>query len=96
MAIYKITVKKAFEPGRIVSTSAAKEAVPEPEMFQAISRHLLGDWGDVSEADRSANEYALWNELRLISSYHTKNNVKYSIITEADRSATTVLLPDEY
>ena len=85
-----------FPHGRIVSTRGALEKVPEVEMALALSRHLQGDWGDVCAEDKQSNNCALLHGGRLFSAYHTTEKVKFWIITEADRSATTVLLPDEY
>jgi hypothetical protein len=61
-----------------------------------LQRHQAGDWGDVDEHDRQENELSLKNGFRLLSVYHAANGVKFWIITEADRSATTVLLPEDY
>jgi hypothetical protein len=55
-----------------------------------------GDWGDVNEQDRQENELSLQKGFRLFSVYHSTQGVKFWIITEANRSATTVLLPQEY
>lgn len=87
-----------FSLGQVVATPGALEALASsnqsPEEF--LKRHLSGDWGDVCEDDRQANEDALLHGERLLSSYRTSKSVKLWIITEADRSATTLLLPEEY
>src|SRR5258705_233083 len=75
---------------------AQPAAVPAEEIQTALLRHHNGDWGDVCEGDRQENERSLREGLRLLSVFHTKTGVKFYIITEHDRSATTVLLPDEY
>lgn len=86
-----------FPSGQVVATRGAVEKIPELEMYLALNRHLHGDWGDVCEEDKRSNNYALLHGGRLFSAYHTeKDHVKFWIITEADRSVTTVLLPDEY
>ena len=91
-----------FEPGRFLATPAVLDAVPRGMIFAAIERHLNGDWGDVCDSDKRANDRALKNGCRLLSVYHTpalgdkKRETKLWIITEADRSATTVLLPSDY
>lgn len=82
--------------GRLLSTPGALEQVPHDDMLAALSRHIRGDWGDVDEHDRNENELSLQEGFRLLSVYHTQARVKFWIITEADRSATTVLLPEEY
>jgi hypothetical protein len=61
-----------------------------------LDRHLRGDWGNCDADDRQANEDALKTGARIFSVYHTKKGVKLWVITEADRSATTILLPNEY
>ncbi len=82
--------------GQVVATRGAVNEIPEEEMLYAICRHHCCDWGDVCTEDWLSNEHALRNDLRLLSVYRTKAGQKYYIITEADRTATTVLLPEEY
>jgi len=77
-------------------TRSAKDVLPRSEVDAAIGRHLHGDWGDVCAEDKRANEDALKHGGRLLSVYHTKDDVRFWIITEADYSATTVLLPSDY
>ena len=62
----------------------------------AFGRHLSGDWGEVCREDWIANELSLKEGTRLFSVYNAANGTRFWVITEADRSATTVLLPDEY
>jgi len=64
-------------------------------VLAALGRHVRGDWGDVDAEDRAANDRALREGTRVLSSYRA-GGVKFWVITEADRSATTVLLPSEY
>ncbi len=85
-----------FKPGQIVATQGAVAKLKQGEITKGLSRHLRGDWGEVDEEDREANEFALLDGDRLLSVYTTPNGVCFWIITEADRSATTVLLPEEY
>lgn len=87
-----------FHLGRTVATPGALAALEESHQSPAqfLSRHIAGDWGDLDPDDRQANEDALLHGNRLLSSYQTSNSQKLWIITEADRSATTLLLPDEY
>lgn len=85
-----------FCPGQVVATPAALEAVPRAEIIAALDRHLACDWGDVCAEDKQSNDWALQHECRLFSVYHTRGGTKFWIITEADRSATTVLLPEDY
>ena len=72
------------------------ERVPNGEMLRALGRHASGDWGNVCSEDAEANEAAVAERARLLSSYTTGEGMRFWIITEADRSLTTVLLPEEY
>ncbi len=93
----RINRKTKFKLGRVVSTRAALHEVQAHEVAVALSRHGAGDWGDVNEHEAKANEQALGSGGgRLFSVYSTRGGVKFWIITEADRSSTKVLLPDEY
>ncbi len=69
---------------------------PHGELAEEILDHIVGDWGDVDEHDRAQNERALQEGTRLLSVYRSTGGVKFWIITEADRSVTTVLLPEDY
>jgi hypothetical protein len=87
-----------FPLGRIVATpgalAALEEAGESPGTF--LKRHVTGDWGEVDEHDRQENEFSVVQGFRLLSAYTITNGTKLWIITEADRSATTILLPSEY
>ncbi len=85
-----------FSLGRTVITRGALAEVSQGDVQQGLARHLRGDWGDLCEEDKQANDDALRCGARLLSAYHTTAGLKFWIITEADRSATTVLLPEEY
>lgn len=85
-----------FKTGRLVATPGALEAIAAMELTDFINRHITGDWGDLCDEDKQLNEDALIHGDRLMSSYTTEQGVKIWIITEADRSTTTVLLPSEY
>jgi hypothetical protein len=85
-----------FPLGFLVATPGALAAIPQGERQAALSRHLRGDWGLVGTDDWQANDRALVDETRLLSTYDTAAGERFWIITEADRSTTTVLLPDEY
>jgi hypothetical protein len=85
-----------FQPGHIVGTGGALSVLSREDVMEALRRHLSGDWGDLSTEDKQENDFAVNNELRILSSYSSKKGVKFWIITEADRSVTTVLLPEEY
>ncbi len=85
-----------FQLGRLLITPAAQEKLTNDDVLGAIRRHVQGDWGDVCEDDRTENELSLEQGYRLLSVYHAANGTKFWVITEADRSATTVLLPEDY
>jgi hypothetical protein len=89
-------LQRKFRLGNIYATPGVLASIPHDEVIRALARHLSGDWGDVDAEDREENDYSLGRRLRLLSAYHSRAGVKFWIITEADRSATTVLLPDEY
>lgn len=87
-----------FSLGQIVATPVALRALQEagqsPEFF--LSKHVSGDWGEVCDEDKQANDQALVDGSRLLSAYRTLRGVRIWIITEADRSSTCCLLPSEY
>ena len=85
-----------FPLQRVMVTPGAQEALSTGELIGSLSRHIGGDWGDVSEEDQLANDVALKIGRRLFSSYRTDAGTKFWIISEHDRSVTTVLLPQEY
>ena len=85
-----------FRLGRIVSTPNALDHLTQDDILLAIQRHQAGDWGDVSENDRQENELSLKQGSRLWSVYHSADGIKFWLITEANRSATMVLMPEDY
>ncbi len=87
-----------FSLGRIVATPGALRALEEANQspFEFLARYQAGDWGEICEEDRRENEFSVRKGFRILSAYRTRNNTKIWIITEADRSVTTLLLPDEY
>lgn len=84
-----------FPLGQIVITANANSLLDPADVQQGLSRHAQGDWGDVCPEDRKENELSLKEGFRLLSVYRSKNE-PFWIITEADRSVTTVLLPSDY
>lgn len=87
-----------FSLGQIVATPGALRALEESAEapLDFILRHASGDWGELDEHDRTENELSLREGFRLLSAYRLKTGEKLWIITEADRSVTTLLLPEEY
>lgn len=87
-----------FPLGQIVATpgalSALLDAGDDPANF--VRRHVSGDWGDLDEHDLRQNELSLQRGFRLLSAYRLSNGTRIWLITEADRSVTTLLLPEEY
>jgi hypothetical protein len=85
-----------FRLGQIVATPNALCKLSQDDVLRGIQRHQSADWGDVDEHDREANNRALTEGTRLFSVYHAATGMKFWIITEADRSVTTVLMPEDY
>ena len=87
-----------FTLGRTLITPGAEEAlqIAGQTATEFLRRHMSGDWGELSDEDVRENEFSLKEGLRLLSAYQTGKGQKLWIITEADRSATTILLPSEY
>ena len=96
-------VRPLFPLGHVVMTANLQAKLREvnhegweAELVGLISRHASGDWGDLDEDDKGQNYLALGRRLRIFSAYETGAGVKIWIITEADRSVTTALLPEDY
>lgn len=89
---------RKFPLGRTVATPGALAALTEAGQspVEFLDRHVCGDWGEVNEDDARENEFSVENDLRILSAYTLKTNVRIWVITEADRSVTTILLPEEY
>jgi hypothetical protein len=84
--------------GHIVATPGALEAfrAAGEKPIKYLARHARGDWGEVCEEDAKENEFSVEKGFRILSAYRLSTGVKIWIITESDRSATTLLLPSEY
>jgi len=91
-------IEKSFPLGQIVATPGALMALQQSSQtpLEFLERHKKGDWGVVGQEDWALNDLAIEQGDRLLSAYHTLNGIKIWIITEGDRSVSTVLLPDEY
>ena len=87
-----------FPLGRIVATPRALAALERAKQPAAcfVSRHAIGDWGELEPTDVAESEYSVAHGLRLLSSYRTDAGERLWIITEADRLATTLFLPEQY
>jgi hypothetical protein len=85
-----------FRLGRIVATPNARESITQDDILTGIQRHQAGDWGNLGDDDRVANDQALAQGGRIVSAYNAMNGTRFWLITEADRSITTVLLPEDY
>jgi len=103
LAAFTVKAAKAlmdpkFPLGMLVYTPGARDALEEAGQTatEFLLRHASGDWGDLGEEDRAENEFSLDKYLRLFSVYNLSTGQKVWIITEADRSVTTILLPSEY
>lgn len=90
--------KNQLRIGQILATPGALAALRESNasLHGLLVRHMQGDWGDVGPEDWTANDQALIRSERILSAYSIENNQTLWIITEWDRSMTTVLLPEEY
>lgn len=90
-----------FHPGQLVVTRGVNDLIADNEefakhVFLSLKRHLVGDWGDLCDEDRVSNELALQQGERLLSAYKKDGVPTIWVITEWDRSVTTVLFPEEY
>jgi len=85
-----------FPMGRTVITPNAMENLNDEDIQASLRRHAAGDWGNCGPQDWQENEFSLPRRLRLFSVYEDRHGTKFWVITEADRSATTILLPEDY
>jgi hypothetical protein len=87
-----------FALGSLVATPGALKVIADSRQSPAefLARHAAGDWGDVSKGDARLNDAAVRDGERILSAYKTKAGERIWIITEADRSSTCILLPEEY
>lgn len=85
-----------FSLGRTVATRGVVESVNEEDLYEAFARHERGDWGIMPQEDAAMNDHAVRNGGRLVSKWRDRGGTDFYLITEADRSSTTALLPSEY
>ena len=90
------TISKHFSLGRLVITANADADLHPADVRAALQRHAGGDWGEIEADDAAENELSLREGFRLLSVYRDRYQKRFYIITEADRSVTTVLLPEDY
>jgi hypothetical protein len=90
------TRTRSFRLGQTVITPNAQTTLHPEDIFNALGRHARCDWGDCCKEDWQENELSLREGFRLFSVYHDRAGTKFWIITECDRSATTILLPEDY
>lgn len=87
-----------FALGQLVATPGAINAFERNNQspFEFLQRHVNHDWGDLDEDDKKENDKSVEQGFRILSAYTLNDHTRIWIITEADRSATTILLPSEY
>ena len=98
VSLFPYGVCGLFPTGRVLSTPRALGALGRAGQSAAefLERHPNGDWGEITAIDVDENNFSLKNGYRILSAYNTKTGERIWIITEADRSMTTILLPEEY
>jgi hypothetical protein len=89
---------RLFSWGQVVATPGALEALKQNNQHASefLIRHVRGDWGCLCPEDKASNDEAVVDDLRILSAYKLQDGTKVWVITECDRSVTTVLLPEEY
>ena len=94
----ELVAKPRFSLGQVVATPGALEALSQADHspIEFLTRHVCGDWGVLEDEDKQENELSVEKGFRILSAYTLSDDTRIWIITEADRSATTFLLPEEY
>jgi hypothetical protein len=94
----RVSRQPLFDLGQLIATPGALAALEKTgqDATDFLLRHVRGDWGELPDEDRTENRFSLEKGFQLLSSYRTAANDKLWVITEADRSVTTILLPEEY
>ena len=90
-----VNTARTISLGQTVITANAAETLHPADVRDALRRHARGDWGEVCAEDAAENELSITEGYRLLSAYTDRRGAKFLIITEWDRSATTVLLPED-
>jgi hypothetical protein len=91
-----LVINPKFPIGQLVATPNALSELTSEDISSALSRHCSGDWGNLDQHDIDENNRALEKGTRLFSAYDSKQGVRFWIITEWDRTITTILLPQDY
>lgn len=93
-----MSASQLFALGQVVATPGALDAIAAADQtpLALVQRHQTGDWGEVPPEDKVENDWSVQHGLRILSAYTLTTGVKIWLITEADRSYTTLLLPSEY
>ena len=94
--MFEHVVISRLRMGQLIVTRGVMESLSPDDFIHSLTRHLSADWGTLDEQDWKMNDDALEFGGRIMSQYFTDNGTKFWIITECDRSATTILLPGEY
>ena len=92
----RFEMRSSFPLGEMVITQGAMSELTQADVLKAFMRHTRGDWGDLCDEDKQENAFSLQHGFRLLSRYHADNGTAFYVITEHDRSKTTVLLTTEY
>ena len=92
------TPRPLFDLGQVVGTPGALQALENAgqQPGELLARHVMGEWGDLCDEDKAENDLSVEKGFRILSAYTLQTGVKIWVITEWDRSATTILLPEEY
>ena len=85
-----------FKTGARFVTPAAVEALTIPEIDEALLKHATGQWGELTEGDKRANDEAIEEGFRILSVYISGSQTKFYVLTEANRRRTTIMLPSDY
>lgn len=85
-----------FVLGRVLATQRVLAELSREDLAAGLRRHQAGDWGNLCDEDKKTNDDAVKHGYRILSAYQASSGEKFWIITESDRSVTTILFPDEY
>jgi hypothetical protein len=91
-----LLITTTFPLGAIVATSNALDVLTQLDVPDGLTRHAAKDWGDLDPEDWRSNDHAVDHGGRILSAYASANGTKFWLTTEHDRSATTILLPEDY